>query len=289
MRTFGVIDRAIRRWLRQDGPGLSAAVSFYAIFAMAPLLVFGVVMSSKALGPEKAQASAVAWLSDMVPEDAAKEMVEVVHLKLLAGGGPWGNVFSAAILLWAVSLVFVRLLYGTRIIFDEPLPDFQKMVRRKLYGRCAALGTGLLSAAVISMGFIFSSVALPLFDDLNVGVKGALSIGNAVVLTLGGMLMFWFVPLQRPSRRSVWLAGLFLLLAFLVGRILFQAYIGRSAFATAYGVASSVVVFLIWIYYLSCGYFVGVALCAELSAKLKPQAAEGVAGRPGAEEEEGGA
>ena len=94
-----LIARALRRWGQRDGTGLAASVSFYALFAMAPLLVFGVVVTSRTIGPDKAKDAAIEWLADMIPVSAAESLVSVVHLKLIADGPWWSNVVSGLVLI----------------------------------------------------------------------------------------------------------------------------------------------------------------------------------------------
>lgn len=263
------LGRALRRWFNHDGPGQAAAVSFYAIFAMAPLLVFGVVVSSKTLGPEKARIAAINWLSDMVPGEAAESLVSVVQMKLFAEGAWWSNLLSGFILIWAVSLVFVRLINGTRNLFDRKPETLGGLLRRNLFGRLFALLFAILAGALICGLFIGSSLAAPLIREWNIGTKGALSGLNAVVLSLGSVGLFAISSRKRPNPRALAASGIFLLLAFLAGRALFQYYITRSPVASAYGVASSLVVFLLWIYYLSCGFFIGAAICAEVNEEAR--------------------
>lgn len=259
----------VRRWLRHDGPGLSAAVSFYAVFAMAPLLVFAVVVASRALGPEKAKASAVGWLSDVVPEETAISLVEMVHVQFFAGGAWWADLTSAAVLIWASSLMFMRLAKGTRVLFGEPEISRSSRVRRNLIGRGIAILFAVGFGVLICLLFILSSFAAPFVREWPFGVKSLISIGNALLLMLGGIVLLQSVTFCRIRKRALFATGGFLFVAFIVGRSLFQTYISHSQIFSAYGVASSVVVFLIWIFYMSSGYFIGAAVCAEFQETRK--------------------
>lgn len=266
MEAVNLMRRAIRRWLRRDGPGLSAAVSFYAVFAVAPMLVFSVVVSSKALGIERARDSAVSWLSDMVPVNAAESLVSIVQVKFFAGGAWWTDLISGGVLIWAASLVFLRLVVGTRRMTGEPLEEERSRLHRNLVSRGIAIlfviGVGLLVCIV----FVGSSLVSPLVKSSPFGTKTLVSIGNALLLAVGAIVLLQIVTSERLRKRSLVAAGTFLFFAFIVGRVLFQVYVANSAITSAYGVASSLVVFLIWTYYLACGYFIGAAVCAEFQA-----------------------
>lgn len=253
----------IRRWSRNDGPGLAAAVSFYAVFAMAPLLVFAVVVASRALGPEQAKASAVEWLSDMLPVEAAETLVALIHVQFLAEGAWWSNLVSGLVLVWASSLIFVRLAKGTRILFGESEESARLKFRRNLIGRGIAILFAIAAGLLICLLFITSSFVAPLVRDSAVGIKSLISVGNALVLMLGGIVLLQSVTSIHIRKRALFSTGGFLFLAFILGRSLFQTYISHSAISSAYGVASSLVVFLLWIYYMAAGYFIGAAVCAE--------------------------
>jgi len=261
--------RGVRRWLQHDGPGLSAAVSFYAVFAMAPLLVFAVLLASKALGPEQARASAVNWLADMVPFEMAESLVSIIQVKLLAGGAWWANLISGLVMIWAASLIFVRLVIGTRAMAGESIEETRSEFHRSLISRGIAILFAIAVGLLICVVFVASSLLTPLMDHLPVGTKTLVSVANAFLLMVGGVILMQIVSSHRLPKRALLVTGGFLFLAFILGRLLFQAYINHSAITSAYGVASSLVVFLIWIYYMACGYFIGAAVCSEIESEAR--------------------
>lgn len=269
MRTVKFLGRALRRWFRADGPGLAAAVSFYAIFGMAPLLVFGVVVASRALGPEKAKESAINWLADMIPRDAAETLVSIVHVKIFADGPWWSSLVSGGVLIWAASLIFMRLVVGTRAMFGQTAEDVARRIRENLISRGIALAFAIGVGLLVCFVFVISSVATPMVRDWPVGTKTLLGMLNAFILMIGGIVLMVVVTPFKMKRKALVFAAVFLFVAFMVGRIVFQSYITHSVISSAYGVASSVVIFLVWIYYMACGYFIGVAVCAEFGCREK--------------------
>ena len=274
VRIVRLIARALRRWGQRDGTGLAASVSFYALFAMAPLLVFGVVVTSRTIGPDKAKDAAIEWLADMIPVSAAESLVSVVHLKLIADGPWWSNVVSGLVLIWATSSIFVRLLVGTRVMFNQNGETPKAVFYKNLIGRGVALGSAIVAGLIICLIFIVPTLAAPWMSDWQLGGKILAGVSNAVILSIGGYVLLRFVPSPAPRKRALFAATLFFLAAFLIGRTLFQTYITQSVIASAYGVASSVVIFLVWIYYMSCGYFIGAALCAEIAEEVPRQPKE---------------
>ncbi|MEM9281170.1 MAG: YihY/virulence factor BrkB family protein [Verrucomicrobiota bacterium] len=262
-----VIWSALQRWSKHDGAGLAAAVSFYALFSMAPMLVFSVLVTSQTIGPERAKDAAVEWLSDMVPGDSAESLVSMVHMRVFADGAWWSNVISGAVLIWASSSIFVRLQVGTLEIFDQdairPRPQWLKTLVGRLIGIAYAIVVGLIICVI----FVIPGMVAPLISELHYGFTSIASLINALLLSIGGYIILRVVPSPAPRKRALVAASLFFMIYFLIGRLLFQIYISHSPLASAYGVASSVVIFLVWIYYMSCGYFIGAALCAEMARR----------------------
>lgn len=269
MRHLKFLGRALHRWMRADGPGQAAGVSFYAIFGMAPLLVFGVVVASRALGPQRAKEAAVNWLADMIPRDSAETLVSIVHVKIFADGPWWSNLVSGGVLIWAASLIFMRLVVGTRAMFGEAIESSARRIRQNLIGRGIALAFAVSVGLLVCSVFVVSSVATPMVREWGLGTKTLLGMLNAFILAVGGVVLMTIVTPFRLRKSAVTAAAVFLFFAFMLGRVLFQSYITHSVISSAYGVASSVVVFLVWIYYMACGYFIGVAFCAEFGSREK--------------------
>ena len=230
---------------------------------MAPVLVFAVVVASRALGPDRAKQSAIDWLSDMLPEETALTLVDLVHVQFLAGGAWWADLISVLVLLWASSLTFMRLAKGTRVLFGEAGLPRQVLFRRSLIGRGIAILFAIGVGILICLIFILSSFAAPFVREWPFGAKSLISVGNAFILMMGAVVLLQSVTSHKVKKRALFATGGFLFLAFILGRSLFQSYITHSAIFSAYGVASSVVVILIWIYYMAAGYFIGVAVCSE--------------------------
>jgi membrane protein len=270
-KEFSFVASVFSRWLRNDGMGLAAAVSFYALFAIAPLLLLIIVMTSRMIGEPEARSALTEWLSSVVASSDAAALVDTVKLDQVAGVH-WGlSAASAVMWLWAISLIFMRLRVGIRRIFEEPRGAWRATLRTSVIARSLALLFALVAGLVISLLLVIASAAVPLSHLLHIDQRVLLELTTVLLFVVGGIVLLAFIPKQRPPMKILLLSGIFLAIALGVSRWLVAAYLVRSMIASAYGVASVVVVSLLWIYFAGCVYFFCAALCAELSSRASGQ------------------
>ena len=257
-----------KRWFDKDGPGKAAAVSFYTLFSAAPLLFFSLLLAEGFIGTEQAKSSAAAWLGGFISEVDASDLVDLIHLQVWQGNTLFSTLVFAAILLWATSQVFVRLRLGIRDFFDEQAESAVAAFKRSLMGRAVGLGLSVLLGILAAAGFVIVSV-LPSFSgflELNQWWSNPLfrNTWPALLLTMGGVLLIRWIPDAPPGWSATLRASSFMLVAYTSGRLLLEIYMQNSALASAYGAASALVVFLVWIYFAAQVFFFAVALSEEL-------------------------
>ncbi len=259
-----LLGNSLKRWVDRDGLGQAAAVSFYAFFATAPLLVFGLAMTSRnTTSIVVAKESAIGWLSDMVSNETAESMLSIVRTEALQQSSPWANALAGALFLWAGSLFFYRAVYGTREIMNRQENTGPHSFKKGLVGRLVGIGIALIAGAVICIFFWLASYA-KVRAWPNVGILSFLGVVNTTVLTGGAMALMWLSPKSRPRFTSLAITGAILFVLFFAGRGIFRTSIEHGTIPSTYGMASSIVVVMLWTFYLACTYFLGASLCAEL-------------------------
>ena len=263
-----------KRWIYKDGPGKAAAVSFYTLFSAAPLLFFSLLLAEKMLGTELARSSAIAWLGGFISQVEAAQLVDLVRLKAWSGQTFFSSVLIGSILLWATSLVFARLRLGVRDIFDEKSETAMLAFKNGLIGRLLALLLSVVFGMVTAAGFVLVSAipSLPgmLGDDPRWWQLLLSNSWPALLLTLGGTLLLRWIPDEAPSWSSTLRAASFMLVLYTLGRLLLEIYMQHSTIVSAYGAASALVVFLVWIYFAAQVFFFAATLCEELEAANPP-------------------
>lgn len=259
-----------KRWFDKDGPGKAAAVSFYTLFSAAPLLFFSLLLAERFVGADQAKASAVAWLGGFISEVEAFELVELIHIQVWQGNTLWSTLIFAVILLWATSQVYVRLRLGIRDIFDEQSESAAIAFKKGLIGRLVGLAFSVVLGIFAAAGFVLVSLLPSLGNLVDFGNSWASPLIRntwpAMLLTMAGVLLIRWIPDKPPCWSATMRASGFMLVAYTLGRLLLEIYMQHSAIVSAYGAASALVIFLVWIYFAAQVFFFAVALSEELES-----------------------
>lgn len=259
-----------KRWFDKDGAGKAAAVSFYTLFSAAPLLFFSLLIAERFVGTEQAKSSAVAWLGGFISEADALSLVDLVHLRVWGGLSWWSTLIFSVVVLWSTSQMFMRLRMGVRDVFDERADSAGLAIRRELIGRLMAIFWSVAIGILTALGFVLVSIlpSLPALFELDSWWSNPLfrNTWPALLLTLGGVLLIRRVPDNTPSWSATLRAASFMLVAYTSGRLLLEFYMQHSTIVSAYGAASALVIFLIWMYFATQVFFFAVALCKELDS-----------------------
>ncbi len=258
------------RWIFKDGVGKAAAVSFYTLFSAAPLMFFSLIAAQLAVGTTRARDSAVTWLGGFISEEEAASLVELIGIRFWSGQSLLTSIVIGLVLLWATSLVFVRIRLGVRDLFDERAEDFRTALRKGIFGRIFALSVSIIFGMATAAGFVLVSTlpSMPWMVQHDSGFVGLLlrNTWPAVLLTLGGTLLIRWIPDNPPGWSPTLRAASFMVVFYTLGRLLMEIYMQHSTIASAYGAASALVIFLVWTYFAAQVFFFACVLAEELDA-----------------------
>lgn len=265
-----LVMKIFSRWIFKDGIGKAAAVSFYTLFSAAPLMFFSLIAAEMVIGSDRARSSAVSWLGGFISEVEAQSLVEMIRVRFWSGQSLLSSIIIGLILLWATSLVFVRLRLGVRDLFDERAEDFRTALRKGIFGRIFGLTVSMIFGMFMAIGFVMVS-ALPSMPWMVQGDNGfvGLLLRNtwpALLLTLSGTLLIRLIPDNPPRWSPTLRAASFMLVAYTFGRLLLEIYMQHSTIASAYGAANALVLFLVWTYFAAQVFFFACVVAEELDA-----------------------
>jgi membrane protein len=236
---------------------MAAALAYYTVFSIAPLLIIVIAIAGFAFGEEAAQGEIVGQIRDIVGQEGA----EVIQITLENAYRPGTNtglvasLISFSILIFGASGVFVQLQEALNAIWNLPPQtgnQVKTMVRKRAMSFAIVLGIGflllvsLLISALLAGLHYFASSILPGLDNL----WQFLNFAIAFSITTGLFaLMFKYLPDIEIAWSDVKIGAVITSLLFSIGRFLIGLYLGNSSFGSSYGAAGSFVVFLAWIYY----------------------------------------
>jgi membrane protein len=241
---------------------LSAALAYYSIFSLGPLLVIMVGVAGFVLGDSSVQSQVQEQLQGFLGPKSAGVVESMMHSQSKSGG-LWTTIIGIVTLLLGASGVFGQLQDALNTIWEvkaKPGIGIWGFLRHRFlsFGMILVIGFLLLISMVIStvlsgmMGKLGSF--LPMSEVVAHVVNFTVSF---LVIALLFALMFKALPDVKIGWRDVWAGAFFTAFLFTVGKFLLGLYLGRASTTSSYGAAGAVVLILLWVYYASIIIFLG--------------------------------
>ena len=251
-------------WWADNTFRLAAALAFYTIFSVAPVLLIAVGTASVFFARETAVNRVVAELQRLVGTQGAEAIRTVLESSAGLGKGAWAITIGIVTLVLGASVVFGELQSALNVIWNVKVEVRRGYVTDYLLDRLRsfsiAAGVGflllvslVLSAALSALQDYFTSwmPSLPwLWQSANVGV-------SFLIVGLLFAMIYKFLPDVEIGWRDVWIGALVTSFLFNGGKYLIGIYLGHAAIGSAFGAAGSFAVLLVWIYYSALICFFG--------------------------------
>jgi membrane protein len=234
-------------WSKDDALSLGAALAYYAIFSLAPLLVLIIAIVGLVLGRE-------ASLGDTIGAAGAQTIEEMIKRASAPASGITATLASLSLMFFGASGAFGQLQSSLNRIWDvkRDRGALRNQLRRRLASLALILGIGALLFVSVAASAVLSGVHgwltqyFPVLARVLPGANFALSFS---VITLLFALIFKLLPDTRVEWRDVWAGAAMTALLFTIGKALIGIYLGRAGVTSIYGAAGSLVLILLWIYY----------------------------------------
>lgn len=248
---------AFAGWWNDRAMSLGAAIAFFTVFSLAPMLLAAIAVAGLAFGREAAQGAIVAELGGMIGNNEASALETMIAGASNVGSGIVGTTFGVVTFLLLVTGAVVELQDDLNIIWKAKPPasygvlDF---IRTRLASFALVLGIGflLLVSLVIDTGLTaIGSYLEANFSGATVILHFLNSLVAFAVATLLFAMMFKLLPSVDIQWSDVWTGSLVTALLFTLGKFLIGYYLGKSNVASSYGAAASIITILLWIYYSS--------------------------------------
>jgi membrane protein len=261
----GLFRQAFSDWQADDAPRLGAALSYYTLFSLAPLLIVAIGVASLAFGQDAAQGRIVAELQGLVGEPGARAVEELIKNSRRPEAGILATVLGLATLFLGATGAFVELKGALNRVWDvkPEAGGLWALVRSRLAAFALVLAVGflLLVSLVVSAAVAATDTVLARFvsepSALLHAINTALSL---IVITALFALIFKFLPDTAVSWGDVWIGAAITSALFTLGKFLIGLYLGHSGVSSAYGAAGSIVVLMVWVYYAAQIFFFGAEL-----------------------------
>jgi membrane protein len=242
-------------WLDDSAPSLAAALAYYALLSLAPLIVLALALAGLLFDQQAARGGISAELSGVVGSAGATAIESIVKSAKSPGSGIVSSVLGLVVLLFGASGVFGELQSALNAIWEvapRPGRGLKGLIRDRLFSFAMVMGVAFLllvslifSAGLAAVGRLLSG-SLPGGEVLWQGLNFLISLGAVTALFA---LTFKTVPDAKVAWRDAWTGGFVTALLFTLGKFLIGLYLGKSAISSSYGAAGSLVLLVIWVYY----------------------------------------
>lgn len=261
---WSLLTMTLAEWNQDNVARLSAALAFYTIFSMAPLLVIAVGFAAFFFERDVAQGQLAYQIGVFTDSPEVGELAQtVIENAMRPGASVLAPLVSLLLLLYGATIVFVELKSALNLIWDVS-PHEQSGVWYLVIGRLFSLVMVLVSGLLMLLALVATTalaVATNWVNEQWPGMGFTSQAANFVFFLLITMLvfalMYKYVPDLRIAWRDVWIGALATALLFSVGRWFLSLYFSRSTFASTYGAAGSLAVLLLWIYYSAQIFLLG--------------------------------
>ena len=261
---FQLIKEAALAWNNDSAASMGAAIAYYTIFSIAPLLIIAIAIAGFFFGVEAAQGHIFGQARGLVGEEGALALQGLVESASKPAEGFLATVIGLIIMIFGATGVFAELQGAMDRIWQVPAAKQQwslwSMIRRRLLTFGMVLGVAFLLLASLVISALIS--ALETLWNPYVGVTGIfLQILNFVVsfLIVAGLfaLIFKLLPRVAVAWGDVIIGAAATALLFNIGKLLIGLYIGKSGVVSGFGAAGSLVALLLWIYYSAQVFLLG--------------------------------
>jgi membrane protein len=260
---FGLLKQTYQEFSADKATRLGAALAYYTIFSIAPLLLIAIAVAGMVFGQEAAQHEITGQLKGLLGASAAKAIEEMITNAAKPKAGTIATIIGIVTLVFGASGVFTQLKDALNTIWNVPEKQssgIMGMLKDKflsismVFGVAFLLLVSLVIDSVIAALGKYAGSILPGGEALWQGLQLAVSFG--VVLVLFGLL-FRYLPDTKVEWRDVRLGALVTALLFIIGKFALSLYLGKAAVGSSYGAAGSLIVLLVWIYWSAQILFFG--------------------------------
>jgi membrane protein len=262
--TWGLIKEAVSAWVGDYAPSMGAALAYYTVFSIAPLLLIAISVAGLAFGVEAARGEVVAQLQGLMGESAAKAIEGMLQSANKPGTGIVSTLIGTGLLLVGATTVFGELQDALDRIWRAPERDKHSGLWHLLRARLLSFGMILAIGFLILVSLLFSAAMAALGRWLGPAMEGWEILANIVNLVISfalvsGMfaLIYKVMPRVHIAWRDVWIGAVVTAALFTVGKFLIGLYIGKSGVTSVFGAAGSFAVLLLWVYFSAQIFLLG--------------------------------
>ncbi len=260
---------------------LSAALSYYTVFSMAPLLLLLISLAGVFFGREAIQGHVFSEINGLLGNEAAAQIQDIIKNMELSGKTNTAIAIGAATLIIGATSVFGEIQDSINLIWKvkaKPKRGWVKLLKDRLLSSSLIVGLGfllvvslLVNGALVALNDLlkvyFPDVTVLIFQLINIAI-------SFIVITVLFGIIFKVLPDAKIAWKDVRMGAFFTACLFMLGRYLIGLYIETTSTGSAYGAAGSLIVILVWVYYTAAILYFGAEFtrvyAEHVGARIEP-------------------
>lgn len=269
---WGVLKGAFQGFSDDKVTRLAAALSYYTAVSIAPMLVFLLLLLGTLWDPKTAESDLNAQLQQVFGEQGMQFIHTIMDNASTPNAGSIAGIFSLLALLWGSTNVFMQIQDALNTIWGVEAAEggIKATLWKRLVTFTMVLGIGFLLMVSLVLSSALSILSsqlsgwLPGFEWVWQVVEYAVSLAIFALLFAA---IYKVLPDVKLRWSDVWIGAVAAAVLFTIGKVVLTIYLGRGATSSTYGAASSVIVFLLWVYFSSIILFVGAEIAESYSSR----------------------
>ena len=266
-RTKEVVKQTSTRFKEADPIVYSAAIAFFTLFSMPPILLIIVRVAGALIGPEAIKSEVYAQVQEKVGDESARQIKMVLEQGRDLSGDIWTNILTIAVLLFAATVVFNFIKKALNSIWGvkpKPKKGIVKFAIDRLLSLLLIIVLGVFLVASLLADTLINYFT-DIFANELLGLTSYLAIilnvvSSYVLVTLSFALLFKFLPDIKIHWKPVWIGALITAALFTLGKYVIGSIISTTNVTTTYGAAGSLAAILLWVFYSSVIVLVGALI-----------------------------
>ena len=262
--SWQLLKRAGQAWLDDYAPSMGAALAYYTVFSLAPLLLIVIAIAGLVFGADAARGEIFGQLRGLMGDDAAKGIEALLASVSKPSEGITATVVGVGVLMIGATTVFGELQDALDRIWRAPARDksggLWSLLRARLLSFGMIFGIAFLLMVSLVLGAGMAALgkwwggAFGGWEVLAQVINAVLSFG---LTTAVFAFIYKLMPRVKVEWYDVWLGAAVTALMFTIGKTLIGLYIGTTGVTSGFGAAGSVVIVLVWVYYSAQVFLMG--------------------------------
>jgi len=275
-----LVRQAITAWMDDGAASMGAAISYYTIFSLAPLLLIVVSLGGLVFGPDAVRGEIFMQLDGLLGGDAARAIQDLLASVNKPAQGIAATVAGVALTLVGATSVFGELQGALDRIWRAPAAEksagaagLWRLLRTRLLSFGMILGIAFLLIVSLALGALMAALGKwwgGVFTGWELAMQFANEVLSFALTTIVFALIYKLMPRVTVRWEDVWLGALVTAMLFTIGKFLIGLYIGKSGIASGFGAAGSLIIVLVWVYYSAQIFLIGAEFTSVYAHSFDP-------------------